>query len=256
VEFDRVAQQWALHAGLLDARYRGLTDSSVRPLYLWFLEYALLFSLACWPLRAGSRAEPFERLTRAGAPEWLLLLSALTAGAQLWFGEPTPAFSFVPQPASLAHFGPFFVVGWLLWGTRLDAFRRCWWLGPAGLMLSCVVYSRPLQWQPLGVCLGSLSTWAVVLGALSLAVRLTTPPTPRVRWLVESAYWVYLVHYPVVVSWHLLLAQTPWPAWPKFLLVIALALAVSLGSDALLIRRSFIGRWLTPSRARTPRAEG
>ena len=242
VAFDRFAQSWAAQQGLVSAEYRGHCDGWARPLYLWFLEYAFLLSLACWPLRR-------VMMPRVRWPEALLLGSLVTYAARAWLGEPTPAFSFVPQLASVACFGPFFALGWLLWPqrTNLRVFRRCWWLLPVGLALALWVLSRPVQWQPTGYLLGSLSTWALVLGALSVAVRVEGAPSPLVRWLVESSYWVYLAHYPVVVAMQLLLARQPWPAWLKYSLVVVAATAVSVGSYALLVRRSFVGRWLTPS---------
>ncbi len=242
VAFDRGAQAWAEQRGLIDASYRGHSDGWARPLYLWFLEYAFLFSLACWPLRG-------VRIARVRWPEGLLLGALLTFAARWALGEATPAFSFVPQLASVAHYGPFFALGWLLWAQRetLAAFRRCWWLGPVGLGLACWVYSQPLQWQTPGYLWGALSTWAMVLGALALAVRMPGAPVPGVRWLVEASYWVYLAHYPVVVSTQLLLAREPWPAWVKFTVVVTVASVASVASYALLIRRSLVGRWLTPS---------
>ncbi len=238
VGFDFAAQAWAQQHGLLDATYRARSDSSFRPLYLWFLEYALIFSFAFWPLKG-------LKPTRV-VPEALLALSVVTAGAQMVLGEATPAFSYLPQVASLLHFGPFFAVGWWLLGSRepLTVFERSWWLGPAGLLLAAWVTSRPIQWQPAGVALLSVSSWAMVIGALSVAVRMKSAPSAGVRWLVESSYWVYLSHYPVVVSMQLLLAREPWPAWAKFGVVIAVTSAVSLGSYALLIRPTRVGRWL------------
>lgn len=250
IAFDLGSQRWALEHGLLDPAYRGRDDSVLRPLYLWFLEYAVLLSVAFWPLRS---VVVRWRLP----PELLLSLSAVTAAAHLLLGEASPAFSFVPQLASLAHFGPFFAVGWLLRSSdaALFVFARCWWLGPVGLGLAAWVTSRPLQYQTTGVVLISLASWAVVLGALAAAVRMTGAPSTRVRWLVEASYWVYLVHYPVVVTMQLVLAREPWPAWLKFTAVVLTASAVSFGSYALVIRRSAVGRWLTPSmRARDDHA--
>jgi len=243
--FDWGSQRWALEHGLLDAAYRGWGESAMRPLHLWFLEYAAIFSLACWPLRGVAMK---WRLP----PELMLGLSAFTAGAHLVLGEPTPAFTFVPQLASVVHFGPFFAVGWLLRGSAasLAGFRRCGWLGPVGVALAAWVSSRPLQYQPTGVVLSSVATWAVVLGAIAVAVRITGAPSPRVRWLVEASYWVYLSHYPVVVATQLALAREPWPAWVKYGVVLLAASAVSLGSYALVVRRSAVGRWLTPSMQR------
>ncbi len=245
--FDLGSQRWAAEHGLSAADYRGQTDAAVRPLYLWFLEYSLLFSACCWPAR--------QTLVKWRAPpESLLGLALVTWATQHLLGEATPAFSYLPQLASLAHFGPFFLLGWFMWPHRaeLGAFRRCAWLLGAGVALAAAVYSQPWQWRPWGEALGALSTWAMVLGALGLAVGWpsTQAPPPALRWLVEASYWFYLSHYPLVVVAQLALARLGWPAWLKFTAVVLSASAASLGLYAFVVRRSAVGRWLTPSLSR------
>lgn len=250
VLFDWALRQWSAARGLLSPTYPGGTDWLLRPLHLWFLEYLLLFVAAAWALtRCGLHVAPLVRLLRLGLrrPELLLVLSLLTALARLLLGEPTPAFGFAPEAASVAHFAPFFLLGWLLWSARDAAPALARWSGlraALGLCLAGWVYSRAVQWEPAGFFLGALATWLLVLGLLGLGFCLPPRPRPWLRALVESSYWVYLAHYPLVVAGQVLLARAPWPAALKFALVVAAAGAVSFSTFFALVRRSALGPWL------------
>lgn len=247
VLFDVGSQAFAGAHGLMQAAYRGHSDGAMRPLHLWFLEYIVLFSALCWPFRSVGLGALIR--LREG---WLLPGALLSAGLVLVFGDAAPAFSFVPQVASLLGYGVFFLFGWLLWPARhqLELFKRSAWLLPAGVVLGGWLFSRHLQYEPPAVWLSALTTWAMVIGSLGTALRMTNIVSRRVQWLVQSSYWVYLSHYPVVVAMQLLVAPLEWPVVLKFVLVAATAALVSVGAYALVIRRSFIGRWLTPSLAR------
>ncbi len=247
VLFDLGSQAFARTHGLMDTAYRGTGDFLVRPLHLWFLEYTAVFSALCWPLRSVGLGRSI-RLREA----WLLPGAVVTAGVMLMLGEAGPAFSFVPRAAALLEYGVFFLFGWLLWPARerLELFKRGAWLLPLALVFGVWLFSRPLQYEAAGLWLGAVTTCAMVLGSLGMALRMTGAISLRGKWLVESSYWVYLSHYPVVVTMQLVLAPREWPALLKFVLVVVTAALVSLASYALVIRNSFIGRWLTPSLAR------
>lgn len=247
---DVLIRRASLAQGTMDARYPGQGDWLFRPLHLWFLEFVFLFCVVAW---LGSRtrlATPLSSLLRT--PEVLLAGSLVTAGSVLLFGEAQPAFSFLPSLASVTSFGPFFWVGWALHRARRSTGtlqRRGWWMAVAGLALSLFVYSRPLQWQPVGQALGALVAWLMVLGVMGLALRHAGPAQePGV--LVQSAYWVYLVHHPLVQGGQVVVAKQPWPAWLSYAAVVVGAFAVSFATFLLFVRRTRLGPWVGVSVSR------
>lgn len=243
VALDAALRGWSRAQGTLQAPDGWLA----RPLHLWFLEYLFLFCL----LAAAAKRVPGRGLAALTAralqaPEALAALALLTGAALRWLPEAKPSDSFVPQLATVALYLPFFALGWLLWGARehLPRLRRLAWLGLPGLALAGWLFSRHLQWEPEGAWVCAAASWLLVLGGLGLAVRV--PPSVRGAALasaVEASYWVYLVHYPLVVAGHLALAKLPWPAWLKYALVVGAVSALAFASWAW-VRRTPLRGWL------------
>jgi peptidoglycan/LPS O-acetylase OafA/YrhL len=66
--------------------------------------------------------------------------------------------------------------------------------------------------------------------------------------VADGSYWVYLVHLPLVILFQAYAIQLPLPGSLKFVLVVAAVFSVSLGSYALLVRRSWVGAFLNGKR--------
>lgn len=227
----RLARAW----GLMDDRYALLDALAPRPLHLWFL--LALFGLS---VAAVGLARPLGSGVVRAAAGWLsrwpqpLVLGALGTGAALqWLGEPLPATSFLPDLASVAFHAPFFLLGWVWWPEReaLQAwpFTRALWLG-AALLLGAWLFDEPFQYLPRGRLLQGAVAWLGALGALAWAARRAAGQVAApVRFVVDAAYWVYLVHYPLVLALQLALARAGLPAGVKYALVVGGAAAVSFG---------------------------
>ncbi len=78
---------------------------------------------------------------------------------------------------------------------------------------------------------------AMTVGLLWLFREKGNGQNALVRTLTDGAFAVYVFHPPIVVGLALILAPLPWGAWPKFLLLAALALPASFGA-ALVLRRT------------------
>ncbi|MBL9038282.1 MAG: acyltransferase family protein, partial [Archangium sp.] len=230
-------RRWAEGHGLLHPSYDGGTELLVRPLHLWFLLYLVLFSALAAPVVPSTphRLVTWAGKTVAARPFVLVLLTPVTALTTVWVGEATPAFSFVPQLATVLTYGPCFAVGWALYSARDDLENlKPWWPSLlAGLALATWVTSRPIQWEPPGMWLSALATWLSVLGSLALAAR-PWKSNPVLQRAVEASYWVYLTHYPLVVAAQLSWAREPWPVWVKYALVILATTAVTFCTHALI----------------------
>lgn len=252
VVLDVLLRRQALALGLMSPEYGPGARVHLSPVHLWFLVYlwsfcALAVALPAWgaPSRLVERA-----LTRF--PPALLLLAVPTSLGLLLHPENQPQAHLWPLPFEAFHYGLFFAFGWWLWPAReaLPALTRHGaWLTLAGLALALFVFSGPLQWQRVGHVLAGVVAWAMTLGALGLAFAVPSKPRPWLRFLVEASYWVYLVHYPVVLGLQLLFVQLPLPGAVEYLATVALTLAFALLTFVLFVRRTALGPWLGVKRA-------
>lgn len=250
------ARALSQRAGLMDAAYAPGVGLRLMPVHLWFLEYLFLFcatAAALWRMRLGL---PARLLRRALAfPEGLALLAVPTGALLAQCGALKPDTSFVPQAGTFAVMGLFYAFGFVLWGARDAAgvlSRRGSWMAPAGLLLAAWLYTRPLQWEPLGVALGAGVAWLVTLGSLGGAFRMKSAAGPLVRLLVDASYWVYLVHYPLVMVVQVLVARAPWSLGLKYLMVVTSVTSFSLATYVLLVRDSWLMPYLAARRASPP----
>jgi peptidoglycan/LPS O-acetylase OafA/YrhL len=247
---DVATRRWAEASGRMSPDFAAQADWRLAPMHLWVLEYLFLFCLAAWALsRVGLEGGKASRaLARAlQVPEVLLVLGVpLGLGLARW-EELRPAASLLPEGHAFLHYGLFFALGWLLWPARGAVevlVRRGWWLAVSGLALALYVFTRHLQWEPLGHGLAGVVPVAVTLGGLGLAFQVPPARRPALRFLIQSSYWVYLVHYPLVLALHVALATWAWPAGLKYLVVVGATFAVAFASFRLVVARSRLGPWL------------
>ncbi|MDP1777800.1 MAG: acyltransferase family protein, partial [Brevundimonas sp.] len=90
----------------------------------------------------------------------------------------------------------------------------------------------------------ALAVFASTFAVLSLALRFASGHSAVRRYLADSSYWVYIVHLPLVLVGQILVVNETWPWFVKFGAVIGGTMAVSLLTYELLVRHSFVGRWL------------
>lgn len=244
---DLLLRRWSHSLGLMSPRFEAGTEFHLTPLHLWFLVYLFALCLLAWaapkwdgPARWVRRALRF--------PPLLLLGFALPTAAALWVHpEVRPDLALWPLPSELFHYGWFYAFGWWLWPARevLEPLRR--WALPflvAGLGLGLFVFTGPRQWEWWGPLAGGVVGWLMTLGGFGIAFRVAPRERPWLRFLVESSYWVYLVHYPVVMALQVLFAQVEGPGLLEYAATTGLTFAFALITFALFVRRTRLGPWL------------
>jgi glucans biosynthesis protein C len=234
---DTLIRHWASSAALMDNRYQwqaGIFRAA--PLHLWFLEYLFLFSLI-----AALSAQHWPAFRVGRFPVVTFFVLSLAAGLSLVaLPEAAPDASFFPQPQAVVHYGVFFYLGWLLYPQRsqLEALKsQAWPFLAVGLALSLWVFGRPVEYAPVAHFAQGFIAGAYVFSFLGFALRLLGFATPLLSFMIESSYWVYLAHYPVVMALHVALAPLSWPVFLKYAVVLALTL-VLCGLSALGVRRT------------------
>lgn len=253
--------------------------------HLWFLWvlmifYAVLLILRA-PIAALDRSDTWGRtIDRATAglvgPWGPFLLSAPLALA-LWlhpswiafFGVPTPDAGMIPNTPALVGFGLAFGFGVLL-DRRRDLLKRieAWasvhlvlavGAGAAAMMLAggpnpqLVPMTDPATKAMTAAAFG-VATYAGVFAAVGLAMRFFAGRSAARRYVADASYWIYIVHLPLVMAAQVLVQDwtLPWPV--KLAVVVIGVLAISAATYELLIRHTFMGRWLNGRRVPWKRA--
>ncbi len=233
---------------------------SLTTMHLWFLYYLMIFGLAT-PLLY--QLPIWERLTPR---HWIIAICwmplALVPGV-LGAGAPLPApESFWPVWWPFAFYGLFYVAGWALFGresalTSLLGYERHLLVGSAALFvpyylclprleLSVLTASSApeLRWQTIVLYLltcvlsVSLTIWSLLLGKKHLNWR-----SPAMSILADAAYWIYLLHLPMVLFLQTLLVPLAWPVYGKLMMVVVGTIVPCLASYFVFVRYTPVG-WL------------
>jgi len=221
--------------------------------FLWFLIWMVAgFAIAVgigWIRPRRGQGVGQERSTGSG-----MLLGAIAATTlpQSLMGVDTPVLGpdtsagWLVPPHLLMYYGLFFAVGCWMQGAETTMRRWTgywkWWLILALVILFPMALVS-LGSRPWSVIVQPLYAWLMSLGCLGLFARFQSHPSPRMRYLSDSSYWLYVAHLPVVVWLQSLVTGLSGGAVLKFGLVLLVSIPLLLLSYQLLIRPTVLG-WL------------
>ncbi len=243
---DFALRRASFELGTMSPAYALGAHFRLAPVHLWFLIYLWCFCALAWALPTWSAPSLLVRRALNFAPSLVLLAVPTCLG--LWLHpENKPDLFFWPQPFEFLHYGLFFAFGWCLWPQRehvASLRRHAPMLLAAGLALGLYVFTGTRQWTTEGHMLTGAVAWVMTLGALGLAFRLPSRERPTLRLLVDASYWVYLVHYPLVLALQLGFALLDAPGLVEYLATVAFTFAIALASFVWLVRDTRIAPWL------------
>ncbi|ANY06946.1 acyltransferase family protein [Pseudonocardia sp. HH130630-07] len=200
--------------------------------------------LDAWAARAGDLlAVPGAGVVVAALPYLVTVLLQGHAGGGI--DQPTTV---LPEPVPLVGYLGAFLVGWCL-HAGTDALRRitgAWTVNlVAAVVLTAVgVFAGDAPPFVVQAVVVAVAGWTWTFGLVGACVRFLHRDRAWVRYLADASYWMYLAHLPVVMVTGVFLADLGWPVPVKLLVVWAVAAVTLLGSYDLLVRDTWIGRWL------------
>lgn len=162
----------------------------------------------------------------------------------------------LPSPALIAYLGAF-ATGWFLHAASgsLARLARYWPIHlTIGFLLAVAGYVIEVMPVPLLVQAAVIAGagWAWAFGLIGVCMRFLTRENRVMRYLADSSYWSYLLHLPILLVLGIALADLSWPIPVKLAITWAVTSALLLLSYDLLVRSTWIGRWLNGRRM--PRA--
>lgn len=255
--------------------------------HLWFLYVLTLFYVAVLVLRAplalldrrGTWGRLTDRVTGALTGPWTPALLAAPLAFALWqdpkwvafFGVPTPDEGLIPELAALVGFGLIFGYGFLL-DRRRDLLNRIAAWSPLYLAVAIVCglagyhlaggpvitpMAEPTNAKLLAAAVTALATYSSALAAMGLCLKFLSGHSPVRRYLADASYWIYILHLPLVMLAQVWVQDWAGSWWLKLGGITVGVSLVCLTSYELLIRHSFMGKWLNGRRVpwRKPKAE-
>ena len=244
------------------------TDST---LHLWFM-YDLMFFYAAMlvlvpivmRLPAEWRAFVLAIFSAIIARPFLRLpvLALITMGMlQMVGGTLYASLSFVPNWRLLLGYGLYFGFGWLLYLKRdlILGFDRFAWtqtligvtlffaVGATVGLLGAGTIPRSAIFI-LFMSREAVVVWLLFFGLTGLYIRYLNRPFPVVRYIVDSSYWIYLVHLPLTIWLPGLLSGLVIMPWIKILMVLSVTYVFGFATYDLFVRPTIVGSVLNGRR--------
>ena len=240
--------------------------------HLWFLWYL------CWLVAFFAfyvKAAETMRLRRL--PRWLVMppvsliwLIPATMLIQSLMKEsfgPGTAIGILPHPVILAYYCVFFFFG--AWYFDCDD-RECaagkyWWLAlPVALLVALPLGLEFLRGQSdfatqyiaqeyqttISFLCQAVYVWLMSFGLFGLFHRFCSGGSPRIRYISDSSYWLYIMHLPVIMFVQAMISTWDMPSFPKFLIACAATTLPLLLIYEFVVRYTFIGTLLNGKRTR------
>ena len=247
-------------------------DQPLSTSHLWFLYYLTLFCLGTALIYRFGKGG--SKLFVGMAKPWvsLILLPLVTILILSNTGMPHPAPErFKPELWALAFFGLFFTMGWAFYTNRewLEKISAYWPYLIASSLIATVVLLLNLP-EPIKLVLDpdlmkkafevkfttdhflrviatSVLAWHMTILCLIGTKRFLNKSNALLRYISDGSYWAYIVHLPLVAYLQLVFNPIHMPIVLEFFIIVAVTLAGSYLSYAVLVRPTPIG-WLLNGR--------
>jgi glucans biosynthesis protein C len=224
--------------------------------HLWFLYYLFIISLIVYlfsklakNISVLSIDDLFERIFKNPLYR-LLTLTGISFVILFLFGAESfeTSVSWLPDLGILTYFLAFYISGWFLYRKKeivntLKHFDVV--ITVIGVIAFClkIYYAEQMNLMGLQI-VNSIITCSLSLGIIGLFLRFADLPNKRVTYFVNSAYWIYLIHFFIAILLSGLLNDALISVYLKFLIVLLGTTSICLISYHFFVRKTFIGVFL------------
>ncbi|MCC9643580.1 acyltransferase family protein [Rhodopirellula sp. JC740] len=230
--------------------------------FLWFLCFLVTgFAIATVAIPTFVRVR-WNAVTWTRWPSCLLWLVPLTMLPSYFmehqgFG-PATSVGLIPHPSVLIYYALFFGFGAVYFDANDQAgeLGRSWkWTLPISLTLllglGWTIRNEMSGWGLLGsLMIQATYAWTVSFGMMGLFRSLFARPSPAMRYLSDSSYWLYLAHLPWVMYLQYWVRDWNVSLLTKFAVVSLVACVSLLISYQVFVRHTPIGWMLNGKRNR------
>lgn len=227
--------------------------------HLWFLYYLIVFYMVMVAVFKAARR--FNWRVSGGAFKVLGAGSILTIGfltlvlfvffdayVEPWTGMIIP-------PGQALYYGSFFLIGVLI-NRRFTDFkisRRTSWaffvIGSALTPLIAGMLSSSAGKLTLNFMV-VVQTYLLTMGSLGLFLNYFKTEDPVLRYISDSAYWLYLIHFPLLATIQTFMVGSVIPGFLRFWIALALTIFLCLWSYQKWVRYSVVGEYLHGKRTK------
>lgn len=226
--------------------------------HLWFLYYLIMlvviFAIVASIMTKFDLRVPASWVDSPLRWAWLI---PTTFAAQYFmtqtFGADTAA-GILPWPPKLAYYAVFFGFGTLCWSNAefIERGGRWWplWFALAIPALLVAVHFYEIRGEDFEryhtlYCLGvTLYAWLMIYGCIGLFRRFFPKENGRIRYLSDSAYWLYVAHLPPLMAMQVWMSLWDIPHYVKLTIICVSITAVLLVMYECLIRYTLVGAML------------
>lgn len=237
---------------------RGRFEETLEPGHFWFLETLIWVTLLAVVFRKQLARLGRDRFLRLMGSRAGLAVMAIASTATLMISEfgilDTPH-DFAPHWHIVAAYSVFYAFGWGMYLHRgaLWVMKRFGWKEIAVsvvLLLPCLMAieaqlavrgTRAWGAYAATAALSALMGWLAIYGLIGVFLRRFAVEDRRMRYLSDSAYWMYAMHPVALLAIQVPMMGLGWSPWVKFLIGIAFAVPALLLSYDRLVRPTWVG---------------
>jgi len=184
----------------------------------------------------------------------------------------SPPTKLYPQLWSFGFFGLFFLLGCviryraelldeiaqyvgIIWIVGVTSCISFYYLLPEPMSTAETVLQLktgiPFSWSYLIlVLLEAISAVYLSLALLLLARQYLSQPNRAMKYFMDAAYWIYIIHIPVLFWFQFLIIDSSMNIGLKFILSSVVVLTIGALSYHVLVRNTFIGKLLNGNRVK------
>ncbi len=236
----------------------GLTPENT--IHLWFLYYLALISfltcLIAWGLKqfnfiVTKIKNCFEVCHKKFIILIPLVLITFFTLYQMQSSFAITSSSFVPDLNTAMFYIVFYWYGWALYQSKklISNFIQPAWIM---LVFGTIIFIVKMYFDDsesglslyFAMFANSLATWLYIFACMGLFLRYASNGSYALRYISDAAYWIYLIHLPLVALIVGLISGIDLSALSKFGIVVFIATAICVATYHFLVRNTFIGLFL------------